>query len=460
MQIHNIRLGFATNSSSSHSLIFLNNIADDYNNGSFGWDNFTLSNQSSKRKYLASILYNNISRITTKSIAMAVVNEWIGTKITLDGYGDNVNYIDHQSMICLPFEFGTSYPDALFIQHLKEYLLQDNLVILGGNDNEDDHPLANGDQFLFPLPYDYESNQVCRYDTKYGFWTIFNKNNGSKIRFSFNNKMEDFIPDRASAPELVDIKLTDYCPFGCSFCYQDSTTSGKDGDMDYIRIIAYKLSKYKVFEVALGGGEPTLMPGFVNILKRFKNYGITPNFTTKNMKWLDNNKLMRDIMENCGAFAYSISSTQDIAKLYAAMVYNDIPTSRCNIHIVMGTVLQYEFNKMLEDCNKFGFRPTLLGWKNVGRGKKSKPYDYHWWLTDAQKHKNPISIDTVLASQYEQELINANISPHMFHTKDGRFSCYIDAVSRKIGPSSFCEESEMVDFEYHTGLTEVMENFS
>ncbi len=55
------------------------------------------------------------------------------------------------------------------------------------------------------------------------------------------------------------------------------------------------------------------------------------------------------------------------------------------------------------------------------------------------------SIDTVLADQYKSQIIEAGIPSYMFDTKDGKFSCYIDAVAKKIGPSSYCSPDQMID---------------
>jgi hypothetical protein len=57
MQVHNVRLGFATNSSSTHSIIFLKpgqTVADsDVEAREFGWDHWTAASSSAKRQYVA-----------------------------------------------------------------------------------------------------------------------------------------------------------------------------------------------------------------------------------------------------------------------------------------------------------------------------------------------------------------------------------------------------------------------
>lgn len=65
------------------------------------------------------------------------------------------------------------------------------------------------------------------------------------------------------APRTVSIAITDECDFSCSYCYvnlRDRYLSKED-------IIAYckQLDNYGTFDVAFGGGEPTLHPDLVEI---------------------------------------------------------------------------------------------------------------------------------------------------------------------------------------------------
>ena len=54
MKIQNIRYGFATNSSSSHSVVLAPGLKDNVCTGElgYGWENFVLATEEEKRKYL------------------------------------------------------------------------------------------------------------------------------------------------------------------------------------------------------------------------------------------------------------------------------------------------------------------------------------------------------------------------------------------------------------------------
>src|SRR5690349_20114881 len=79
--------------------------------------------------------------------------------------------VDHQSQWVLPVDWSGAGFDKDFLVARRDYLEQDGVVVLGGNDNTDDkHPLLNGidepDMPLSPMFKDGALDQlvVCRQD--------------------------------------------------------------------------------------------------------------------------------------------------------------------------------------------------------------------------------------------------------------------------------------------------------
>jgi hypothetical protein len=459
MNIFNVRLGLATNSSSSHSIIILKDgvAVKDFSGhpddpedvGSFGWQKFTAASPEAKLRYLGVMLRDRMYEVLPHNIAAVVCDNWLGGTFTT---GD---YIDHQSRCFLPSAFNSTFPDEEFFNDLKNYLLSDRVAILGGNDNsETQHPLDDGTAFTLPLPMDYSSHSsfTCRYDNEKDYWTLFDKESGNKLRFRLTPNSGDFTPpDKASAPELVDIKITNYCPFGCEFCYQSSTARGKHVEYADMYRIARSLGALKVFEVALGGGEPTMHPKFESFLDLFRDNGIVPNFTTKNIHWLRDPRKWVPWVEKCGAFAFSVTDANEISELASQLEVNGIPTDKCRLHFVMGTMNRYSYQQMLTEANRRSIGVTLLGYKRFGFGADFHPQQYDWWLQVVQEMVEQsrwcqtVSIDTVLASESRQMLEDANVPRWLYTVDEGKFSCYIDAVEDKIGPSSFCDPREMMN---------------
>src|SRR3989344_272743 len=251
MKIHGVRMGLATNSSSSHSLIFLPDAADrDVSSAEFGWSHFTAASTKARRDYLALTLHSALCAAVGEDIAELVTAAWGGQSAPKDGS------VDHQSQYVMPQRWDGRCIDKDFFDDFSAFMLQKGLVILGGNDNDDGHeqPLADGTEFTLPLPRDeHGAAYVARKDGTY--WAVFNRKNGTKIRFSFERDAAP--PMRATLPELVDVKITDLCTRGCLFCYQDSTPRGEHASRGVLDVLACALGQARVFEVAIGGGEPT-----------------------------------------------------------------------------------------------------------------------------------------------------------------------------------------------------------
>lgn len=472
LTIHNVRFGFATNSSSSHSILLLPSLAEAIKNegpswDDYGWQNFTLAAEQGKRHYLISQIANsmgynfwsdNADEEAENQRILAELSRMMGEPIPSDKIEDPVN-VDHQSTWVFPGTWDDpTRMDEEFIAALDGFMRNQRVVVLGGNDNSDGHPLIaepygsgrtnpmrkNIWQYPFEEGYGQDA-LVARNDETH--WVLFNRDNGTKVRLSFETVEPS---ERALTPELVDVKITDYCPFGCGFCYQDSTPKGKHASLNQIDAVINELRQAKVFEVALGGGEPTFHPDFLEILKRFRAAGIIPNFTTRSLAWMKRPDA-QEIMDSSGAFAYSAHTPEDIEDLARVIDESELKPesdsywgrSRVVVHIVMGTLKRSVFEKMVASATDKGYEVTLLGWKTTGRAASKPDHPYlGWWLDAAKKHakRRTIGIDTALAAEAKAAGQMEEFPHWMYHTCDGDFSCYADAVAGTCAPSSWQPE--------------------
>lgn len=82
-----------------------------------------------------------------------------------------------------------------------------------------------------------------------------------------------------SAPETVHLTLTKKCNLSCSLCYE---TKKDVPEMSKGAIFALidKLAKMRVFQLAIGGGEPFLREDIFDIIEYCQKKGIVPNITT------------------------------------------------------------------------------------------------------------------------------------------------------------------------------------
>lgn len=316
--------------------------------------------------------------------------------------------------------------------------------------------------------------------TKYdkNFFVFFNKQTGTKIRFSFsfNNTQEKY--EKSSAPELVDIKITDYCPFGCEFCYMASNLKGKHADLIKVKKTLDLLSNIGVFEVAIGGGEPTLHPNITEIIEYGHNLDLTINLTTYNKKIFNNKKILDQFLKRkISSIGFSINKISDVDDLVNITNFIQNKLTPKNFffvkdfivaHIILGAHSYENFHQMIEKCLENDIRILFLGPKYVGLGKNYKFYDLSKQMmyiklrydNSLQKKSNSkveikmFSIDTkFIQLAYLEELKNyfdvRKIDSRLITPEEGKFSMYIDCVENLMAPSSYCEKNEMDKLEFN-----------
>lgn len=476
MKIHNLRVGHATNSSSSHSVVIIppemvGKVAyspnhDDY---TYNWEYFRLISPEDKVKYLAVQLYLNLEMEGIDgNTAVRLVQNWTGVDLEsqLPDPDDKYPYpdlgIDHQSVFFLP---KISAMPEEFMMEFVEWIKNDRVIVLGGNDNDDDpvgfRPTGSEDTVLKQLQWDdyKERKKDIRYKKDGDHWIIYDRRDGNKIRMTFDIDSEGYT--KSITPELVDLKITDYCPFGCEFCYQASTAKGIHAPYSSLKKIIKNLADMSVFEVAIGGGEPTMHPDFAKLLCYAERLEVRPNFTTYSTKWLNDPKIVSAVQKNVGGIGVSIHGMKDIEKIHriAEVVngnqdsfgsYWDHDKVDIMLQHVLGSVSVPESIKLLDYVFENRIPLLLLGYKEVGFGTAERKNDMEGLATmlklsrEKETIRSPVSIDTAIVENYP-EFLEALDAPNMLVSAgEGKFSMYWDAVTGEIGPSSYCGKNEMI----------------
>lgn len=437
MRILSVRSGFANNSSSSHSVV-LHSELDEFHDGDYyGWEEFLLKSPEAKSRYFSSQLYINLCRQIGDTLARHAATGMFGQPPADSETGCA---IDHQSVWDLPMSFGEKSLSIQFLTEFHEYILRPEISIAGGNDNSrSPYDYGEHDKTTDDLPRDgIGRGLICRKDGD--FWTIFNRTNGEKIRLSFTSK-EPWTA--SSVPELVDFKITDYCPFGCEFCYQGSTPKGQHAPVGTIRDYLYDLKNMEVFEVALGGGEPTMHPEFARIVEMGESYGICMNFTTFTTNWTKDRKVERAVLDHCSAFAISVTDKnrdviRKIAKWKALADYE----GQVSVQIILELFTPDQITAIVKELKKYQLTHlTLLGHKSCGRAsgepEKVNPYLLTHAVNTAKEAYLNLSVDSVIVERYREDLQALGINDLLVTDRDGRFSMYIDAVTESISANSY-----------------------
>jgi hypothetical protein len=502
MRILNVRLGFATNSSSTHSVVILGEkskrpVSRDVGDDGYGWERFVLVSRNEKWRYFATQVKSALADVIGCDYAVVVAKNLC--------HFDPGDYVDHQSCMNFPvkFEYGCDLirctrggglagipvprnmklDDEFIGEFLESVSRNERLIVVGGNDNGDEDnadglagkrrlvsglltpPMAGG---RYDTEEYYERRDVpvvARKDKVYGYWTIFSPFNGAKLRLSLNDFTDK--AECSSAPELVDMKITDRCDKGCAFCYQDSRENGSHADVDYVRKCLYVLGELKCFEVAFGGGEPTRHPRFGDCLSMAVANNMVPNFTTNDLDWLWSEQA-ESILGGIGSFGYSGASYELVHQVdkrfgestviagrrpwfseCAPVKKSDLCMRKAALNVVMGTLTKEQFDSALYGAHVAKMRVVLLGWKPAGRAATMQPIPHPWMAGVIERlrkenHCPDIGVDTVLAAD-RRLMKRLGVNPALYTTHEGRFSCYIDAVKRKIGPSSYCDKAKMLD---------------
>lgn len=440
MRILNSRLRVACNSSSTHSVVFLpskHTVTDDPQGGEWGWGDFTLTERESKLQYLAANVRQDVARVlfSDRRFGALSAQEELAVDLAVEALVGvrplKGAYIAHQSQWNLPI-------NGDFLGAIAEFLSRDDVAILGGNDNSGyKHPVLDlGEVWQIPWAVERTPFWVSKNE---GWWSLYDPETGGKTRFSTRSDVQAV---RSLVPELVDMKITGYCPFfdssdTCRSCYQGSDLKGTHADIGDIRTYLYALSRAGVFEVAFGGGEPTLHPAIDEILKDCREKRIQPSLTTRNLAW---------VKKNLGgpwkALAYSVSSLEDV-KAFHKVVHRKIPSygaesKQVSVQVVLGTIPRAELLEIFKFCASNYLNLVALGWKTTGRGGGGPPHDNTGWEDMAQQAGlTRLGVDTVAASAMRWDPVIRDLS---VTTHEGRFSCYIDAVAHTLSPSSFSSE--------------------
>ena len=464
MKIHKVRYGFATNSSSSHSVILAPGLSDQMapHELGYGWEKFLLASEEEKRRYLftAAVLSQtrrDDSDDKHRKVAEEVRKGFPVSDRDVDlasGDGDcqyTSFYIDHQSHVGFPSPRVGDDMVPLWKFMDQEIAQKDKVVIAGGNDNCDNEAWKPHVARYAPRLALWKdlTNSAGRFlfDEKTGHLVLFNGVNGKKTRI---------IPDDAPAPkfsavpELVDVKITDYCPVGCTYCYQGSTKKGKHADLDEIREFATHIGSMGVFEVAIGGGDPTTHPHFAEILKAFSQNGVVPNFSTQLWDWFDDEALISAVKEHCGAAALSTQSITKARKFYQKCKKHHI---QGHIHYVLGLKPLSSLQRMLKlDVEGvYGQHLVLLAYKEMGRAEGTPPKDYTGWQQMVREHCERhwnwrIAVDSFLVDDVHDGFTRDEVPSELYESGDGRFSLYWDAVEGSYAAHSFKPQDERLHY--------------
>ena len=146
---------------------------------------------------------------------------------------------------------------------------------------------------------------------------------------------------RVSQLSVVSVHFTRECNLNCTFCYRPKTETGNEKPLQFF-IDCVKHIRELAPQIALGGGEPFLFPGFVSTLgEECKKQGVILNVTTNGtlIRDMDNVSLHQAVKD-----VAMVSVSLDHAKWYNLRDYASAThrIKSANPKVLIGTNLLIE----------------------------------------------------------------------------------------------------------------------
>lgn len=272
---------------------------------------------------------------------------------------------------------------------------------------------------------------------------------GTKIR---KNDLDFF---EADTIESMDIKITNMCDMGCPMCHENSTPSGKHGD---ILSPSFLDNLHPYTELAIGGGNPLEHPDIDEFLKRCKEKELICNITVNQTHFIKNYDRIKNWVDNRFIYGVGVSFNKPSNRLIELL--QTIPNSV--LHVIAGIVDISDLNFMANSNLKI----LILGYKQVQRGKDLynnismrnminyridvlKNYIKH---IIKDKWFNVVSFDNLAIKQLDIKNILSEDQWNEFYMgddgQDGEqtsASMFVDMVERKFAKNSCAPDNKRYD---------------
>jgi len=246
-------------------------------------------------------------------------------------------------------------------------------------------------------------------------------------------------------PESIDVKITDFCDAGCTFCHEQSTTQGLHGDLNKLLEILQPLPPG--VEIAIGGGNPLSHPELLVFLRELQEKELIVNITV-NQKHLQQYKdlilylISEKLVYGIGISYSSKSYIPDIIPIIKA-------SSNVVFHTIMGINSISDIDDLLTLSQQYNqtCKILILGYKVFGFGinyylknNKIETNKYQWYIKLApyfRKQGLILSFDNLAIQQMNLQRFFTKTAWSKFYMGDDFvFTMYIDAVKQQFAPSS------------------------
>lgn len=289
---------------------------------------------------------------------------------------------------------------------------------------------------------------------KNGNYTVMLFDDGTKVRILDDGETE-YKPE---FPENIDCCISKKCSIGCKFCYENCTASGEECD-PWIMKYLFQIKEYfrPGTEIALGGGALTEMNYFnlTTLLTYLGIYQLRINLTLNAAELFNGSLLAQNLYKDrCSEYIRGIGISYNVKYRDDILRYKKKYPKNVVVHTIYGVTSPEDYQWLAENH----FKVLVLGYKNKGRGRINKEQcfnpEYAKWTSENilsyQSKFSTLSFDCLAVEQLNiKEKVEDDIWQTFYMGDDGKFTMYMDAVSKEFAPSSTSEiRYKMEDFGY------------
>ena len=251
---------------------------------------------------------------------------------------------------------------------------------------------------------------------------------GTKIRY---NDLDCLIPE---FPESMDMKISNYCPFGCPMCHEKSSEDG-----EYGKILHHPFIKtlHSGTELALGGGAVTYHPDLIPFLEELKEQGVLPSITINQREWEETK--IDYLINNQLIYGLGVSFTNVNDEVWDKI----LSYPNAVVHLIAG----YHSRDVFEYFANKGAKILILGYKNWGRGEdyfknysnqiKVRMRELKEILPTLFTKCKVVSFDNLSIKQLDiRTVIGEEKWKEFYMGDDGQYTMYVDMVKQECAKSS------------------------
>lgn len=280
---------------------------------------------------------------------------------------------------------------------------------------------------------------------------------------------EDFKPE---FPDSIDLKITNSCKWGCSFCHESSVSGGPSFNLERTKEVLSKLPPVAI-EIAIGGGSVfDAFPEYLDLVGWLKERG---NRVRTTINWNDvkaNRKEIKDYLEDCSYLFKHDDISNEACQLLETLGRHNVgvsmtkyyknnpfkiragsldkmshPVANPVYHVIVGVLPLEDLEKMVKDQNNY-YKILVLGFKQFGRASGMKVRYLEEWkksiakiLYDIRNFKGgkelSIAFDNLALEQLGvRGMLTKEEWDMTYMGKEFSCSMYVDAVNETFAPSS------------------------